>query len=99
MKHAHDMKVSNVHHFYSFFLCSYHPFPSALCIVAGIMTETMFWFWRGIWTSKRAVVTRSNFGGTTWDDGWTNVPLAQPSDLTKAKQPGEYLRLDREVVP
>ena len=50
----------------------------------------MFWFWHGIWTSKRAVVARSNFGGTTWDDSWTNVPLAQPSDLTKAKQPGEY---------
>ena len=63
------------------------------------MTETMFWFWHGIWTSKRAVVARSNFGGTTWDDAWTNVPLAQASDLTKAKQPGEYPRLDREVVP
>lgn len=45
--------------------------------ISGVISETMFFFYRGSWPSKRTPATRGEFGGSTWDDCWNNVPIME----------------------
>ena len=44
-------------------------------IGSGTMTESMFFFYRGSWASKRIPGPRTHFGGSTWDDCWNDIPV------------------------
>lgn len=44
--------------------------------ISGVLTETVYYIWRGNWTMKRAVAEREILGGTTWDDGWQSPATA-----------------------
>ena len=45
--------------------------------ISGVISETMFFFYRGSWPSKRTPAARGEFGGSTWDDCWNNVPIME----------------------
>lgn len=38
--------------------------------ISGILTETVYYIWRGKWPTNRDVEPRDILGGTTWDDTW-----------------------------
>lgn len=42
--------------------------------VNGVISETMFFFYRGSWPSKQPAQNRIGLEGTTWDDTWGSVP-------------------------
>lgn len=41
--------------------------------VNGVMSETMFFLYRGQWPSKLEPRLRPSLGGSTWDDTWNNA--------------------------
>ena len=38
------------------------------------MSETVFFFYKGTWPGKIDLAPREPFGGTPWDDMWSDVP-------------------------
>ena len=42
--------------------------------VGGTLTETVYFFFKGTWPSKLEHSPRELFGGTVWDDLWSDVP-------------------------
>lgn len=50
--------------------------------ISGVRTETVYYIWRGNWTTKRAVSERDILGGTTWDDGWQSPATAVVEPFT-----------------
>ena len=48
--------------------------------VSGVLTEAVFFFYRGRWPSNIVPGRRNFLGGTTWDDSWNDVPEASPEN-------------------
>ena len=53
--------------------------------VGGVLSEHCFFFYKGSWPRKLPPKAREEFGGTTWDDRWEDVP--QRPDLSHCVVP------------
>ena len=64
--------------------------------VSGVVTETLFFFYRGNWPNKLVPGPRQFFGGSTWDDAWNDIP---PVVLDELLVPRAVSRFSSRVKP
>ena len=54
--------------------------------VCGILSESVYFFYKGSWPSRLTAKVRKMFGGTTWDDTWRDVPAYVRDEFCKIPQ-------------
>ena len=63
-------------HFKQFQLC-FTGASAAAKGVSGVLSETMYFFYKGTWPNTLVPMPRETFGGTTWDDIWGSPLVPQ----------------------
>ena len=51
--------------------------------VSGILSESVYIFYKGSWPSRLPAKARKMFGGSTWDDAWRDVPIHVRDECTQ----------------